>query len=63
MQLNTSGVVNFNGGSHSLVIINQHTQFYQNRRQSCKFLIELTWNAPVAVIPGVVVLTVVVTVV
>ena len=30
------------GGTHLLVIINQHTKCHQNRRPSCKFLIDLT---------------------
>ena len=34
------------GWKHRLVIINKHTKFHQNRSQSCKLLIDLTWNAP-----------------
>ena len=26
--------------------INKHTKFHQNRRRSCKFLIDLIWNCP-----------------
>jgi len=35
------------GGTHTLVIINQHTKCHQNRRRLCKCLIDLTWNAPI----------------
>ena len=32
------------GGTHRLMIINQHIKCHQNWRRSCKFLIDLIWN-------------------
>ena len=33
-------------GKHRLVIVSHLTTFQQNRKRTCKFLIDLTWNAP-----------------
>ena len=35
-------------GKHRLLIVNQNTKFNNDQRRSCKLLIDLTWNAPIA---------------